>query len=111
MAGGRSWTGRQALERRLVDRLGSLADAVALARDARRAGARRRGRGAPVGRRGARGSSASRPGSVAALAPEPPLARAARSVAGALARSLLLAELGPVLALPEDWLEPARGAA
>ncbi len=105
VAGGRPWTGRQALERRLVDRLGTLADAVALART--RAGL------APddvveVRRSGVEATGLERlaTGVVAALAPEPPLARAG-GASPELSALLLLAELGPVLALPEDWLETA----
>ncbi len=50
VAAGRVWTGRQALEHRLVDRLGTLADAVAVARDAAGLGA---GDGVVVRRAGA----------------------------------------------------------
>lgn len=106
VAGGRVWTGRQAYERRLVDRLGTLADAVALART--RAGISP-GDAVEVRRTGAGDTRLERlaAGAVAALAPEPPLARAARS-SPELSALLVLAELGPVLALPEDWLEPAE---
>jgi protease-4 len=98
------WTGRQALERKLVDRLGTLADAVALARA--RAGIAP-GDVIEVRRSGAGSDSLSRlaSGAVAALAPEPPLARAAEA-APEISALLLLAELGPVLALPQEWLTP-----
>jgi protease-4 len=103
VAGGRVWTGRQALERRLVDRLGTLADAVALARE--RAGldpadvveVRRADDGAASLSRAISGAAAT-------LAPEPPLARAA-GASPEVSALLVLAELGPVLALPEGWFE------
>ncbi|HET8732178.1 MAG TPA: signal peptide peptidase SppA, partial [Anaeromyxobacteraceae bacterium] len=100
-AGGRVWTGRQAMERRLVDRLGTLADAIALARE--RAGlspdelvaVRRVSDGAASLTRAVSGAAE-------ALAPEPPLARIA-AASPELSALLALAELGPVLALPEAW--------
>lgn len=103
VAGGRVWTGRQALERRLVDRLGTLADAVALARE--RAGlapddavAVRRAED------GATSLSRALTGAAASLAAAPPLARAAEA-SPEVSALLVLAELGPVLALPVGWLE------
>jgi protease-4 len=107
VAGGRVWTGRQAVERRLVDRLGSLADAIALAREKARLGpgdlveVRRAG-----GRAGTLAALAS--GAVAEALPEPPLARAARALPE-LGAFLLLSELGPVLALPETWIPSSTG--
>jgi protease-4 len=101
------WTGRQALERRLVDRLGSLEDALALARE--RAGLRARdevevrrsraGGGGPLGLFEAAGR---------ALSPAPPLA-GLLSLVPELAAAALLAELGPVLALPVEWVAPEDG--
>lgn len=104
LAGGRVWTGRQAHERRLVDRLGSLGDAIALARQ--RAGLpaddwveirSEDGRGA-LSRLGADVAEE-------ALARDPLV----RALAGLpeLTALALLSEMGPVLALPEEWL-PAR---
>jgi protease-4 len=102
-AGGRVWTGRQALDRRLVDQLGSLSDAVAVARDRAKLGAgdlvlvRRAGGGAgPLG------------GALAKLAPSAPASGTAltRLVAAVpeLAALALVAELGPVVALPVEWV-------
>jgi protease-4 len=102
VAQGRIWTGQQALERRLVDRLGSLADAVALARE--RAGI------APSQ-------------DVAVRRLEPPrrlledldagiLAGPGSSLERILSRSpeirtaATLLEMGPVVALPLEWVEP-----
>jgi protease-4 len=106
VAGGRVWTGQQAVERRLVDRLGSLADAIALAREKARLGpgdhvtVRRAEAGAP----GLLSQLAS--GALAEALQEPPLVRAARAVPE-LSALVLLSELGPVLALPETWITPA----
>lgn len=102
VAQGRVWTGRQALERRLVDRIGSLSDAVALARE--RAGI-------------------AKSEDVALRILEPPRrllddleAGLSASSGSALERLLLrapevraaaaLLEMGPVVALPLGWLEP-----
>ena len=104
LAGGRVWTGQQALERRLVDRLGSLADAITLARE--RAGL---GAGDVVEVRRAEGRSGlGEVGRGLVTAPEPALLRAASSLPELRALALL-AELGPVLALPLDGL-PAGAA-
>jgi len=102
LAQGRVWSGSQALSLRLVDRLGSLRDAVALARQ--RAGI------PPVEEVEVRRMEAPRgllqeldlgvvqePQSwLAGLASRSPELRAAAA----------LAELGPVAALPAEWLEP-----
>lgn len=108
VAGGRVWTGAQALERRLVDRLGGLREAVALA--GARAGLRA---GEPVelrwlgGRRLSLASPLEALGALAAEAASPsPLARAVAAVPE-LRTAALLQELGPVVALPMEWLEPA----
>jgi protease-4 len=107
VAQGRVWTGRQALERRLVDRLGTLADAVSLARE--QAGLDPRD---PVlVRRGDAGEGTLQRAVAGALAAGadrragPSLARLAGAVPE-LPVLLLLADgdLGPVLALPEAWL-------
>jgi protease-4 len=105
VAEGRVWSGRAALERRLVDRLGSLEDAVALARE--RAGL---GPGAAVVVRRAdvEGEGLAGPFRAAAraLAGEAaPLARLADLVPEVRALALL-AEMGPLLALPLDWVDP-----
>jgi protease-4 len=100
IAGGRVWTGRQALERGLVDQLGSLADAIALARE--RVGldagdvvvVRRADGGRDLGELGLELAHT--------VAPPPALVRAAAALPELRALALL-SELGPVLALP---LEP-----
>jgi protease-4 len=105
VAGGRVWTGQQALERRLVDRLGTLADAVAAARG--RAGPA--ASDAVVRRAGAEGSLLDRIDLGQARAgTEPTLARLALA-SPELQALLMLADggLGPVLALPEEWVSPA----
>jgi protease-4 len=101
LARGRVWTGREAFERRLVDRLGSFEDAVALARERARLGPDaavelRRFDPRPGG------------GLLRVLAQEPPLAPALRTIP-TLRAALILAELGPVLALPPTWVEPGDG--
>jgi protease-4 len=104
IAGGRVWTGQQALDRRLVDALGSLHDAVALART--RAGL---GPGAHVEVRRS-GSGEGELGGVQ-LDIE---ATAARGVLGAAlalpeVRALAaLGEMGTVLALPVEWVRPGE---
>jgi len=106
-AQGRVFTGAQALERKLVDRLGSLADAVALAEG--RAGLSRADE-AEIRRIDPRDgfveevftgleSLAARGHPLSALAEKLPELRAAS----------LLSEMGPVLALPADWLGEAAG--
>jgi len=104
LAAGRVWTGRQALERHLVDRIGTLADAVAMAR----AAAGLHEREAAVRRSSAGGGMLERAGlgALVRAAPEPALARLARSTPE-LEALLVLSEagLGPVLALPEDWIQ------
>jgi protease IV len=108
-AGGRVWTGRQALERGLVDVLGSLEDAVVLA--VQRAGLDRR----DVSIRRAEGGEG--PGLLAGtlIHAAAPLSRgAAPAAARALARIPelraleVLSEMGPVLALPVEWVAPVR---
>jgi protease IV len=104
LAGGRVWTGRQAFDRRLVDRLGTLADAVALAREKAGLGA---GDLVEVRRAGAEGSRlATAAGALAATVPDGPLARVVDAIPELRAVALLL-ELGPVLALPEAWIDPS----
>ena len=104
VASGRVWTGSQALEHRLVDRIGTLADAVAMARAA--AGLHEADR--PTVRRAGAGTTMLDRlglGVLARAAPEPALSRLARA-APEVEALLVLSEagLGPVLALPEDWI-------
>jgi len=114
LAGGRVWTGAQALERKLVDRLGGLSEAVAVARE--RAGLSRDERVELVGLGG--DSRVRLEGPLAeAVAPlfevqgaEPALLRAAFAALPELRTAALLSELGPVLALPMEWLGPAGAA-
>jgi protease-4 len=111
VAGGRVWTGRQAAERGLVDGLGSLADAIALA--AEKAGVPRRD---VEVRRAGDGGEGSGLVSGALLRAAAPLARP--SATTPLERGLaalpevraleVLSEMGPVLALPVEWVAPAR---
>ncbi|BDG01975.1 signal peptide peptidase SppA [Anaeromyxobacter oryzae] len=102
VAGGRVWTGRQALDRRLVDAMGSLTDAIGLARDRALLG-----RSEWVEIRaddGDRGVLAQM--STAALAQVldvHPLARALAAVPE-LSALAVLCEIGPVVALPLDWI-------
>jgi len=103
VAGGRVWTGRQALERGLVDRLGTLADAVALAAQRARLAPRdfEVRRAGPVGRAGDLLAGA------AARATRGPVDRVIDAVPELRALSVL-SEMGPVLALPVEWVSPAR---
>ncbi|ACG72431.1 signal peptide peptidase SppA, 36K type [Anaeromyxobacter sp. K] len=105
VAGGRVWTGQQALERKLVDRIGTLADAIRLARE--RIGL------APddvveVRREDGGGALARVAGRALTAAPEPPLAGLARAFPE-LSALALLTEIGPVLAIPEEWVAPEAG--
>jgi len=106
VAAGRVWTGREALERHLVDRIGGLTEAVAMARAAAGLGEED---GAVLRRHGALHGMLPVLGleGVARASPEPPLSRLARQTPE-LAGLLLLGEggLGPVLALPDEWLGP-----
>ena len=104
IAGGRVWTGRQAFERRLVDRLGSLQDAIDIAKE--RAGLRARDvvlvrRARPMdGDLGAMVSSA-----VAATVPPDPVTRALAAIPEL--RALAVAsELGTIVAMPVEWVVP-----
>jgi len=113
VAGGRVWTGAQALDRKLVDRLGGLPEALEAARQ--RAGL---GRDEQVEVIGLGGRAELRlEGPLAeAVAPlltieegEPALLRAAAALPE-LRTAAVLAELGPVLALPLEWLGPGPAA-
>ncbi len=101
VASGRVWTGRQALERRLVDRLGTLADAIELACE--RAGLAP-GDALPRRADAARTLSLDLPSPTRAD-PGAALDRLVRDTPE-LEALLLLSEgsLGPLLALPEEWL-------
>jgi protease-4 len=108
VAGGRVWTGRQAAERGLVDALGTLHDALALASERARLGPgearvrRTEGGGGPGLLSGAvvRAAAQLRPAS-----PLEPLARALAAVPEVRALEVL-SEAGPLLALPLDPVEP-----
>ena len=102
VAGGRVWTGRQALERKLVDQLGGLGDAVAAARQ-------RAGFGpdevVEVRRIGGGWSDFRLSAGVKALAGGEPLLRRTAALFPELRTAALLLELGPMLALPVEWVE------
>jgi protease-4 len=99
-ASGRVWTGRQALERGLVDRLGSLEDALAIASE--RAGLPRGD--VKIRRAGRARVDGALAGALARNA-ETPVTRALGSVPEVRAL-FLLAEIGPVVALPVEWVVP-----
>ncbi len=109
LAGGRVWTGKQAHDRRLVDRLGSFEDALAIVRE--RIGV---APDEPLELRRASGGASGLPGLAAealagvaaAVAPQPALLRAAWDALPEVRAAALLAEMGPVLALPLPWAEP-----
>jgi protease-4 len=110
VAGGRVWTGKQAVERGLVDALGSLEDAIALA--AQGAGVPRRD--VEVRRaEGGEGSGLLAGALVRAAAPlsralEPaPLERAIAAIPEVRTLEVLSA-MGPILALPVEWVAPGR---
>lgn len=102
VAQGRVWTGQQAFERRLVDRLGGLADAVALARE--RAGippdeeveVRRLQRGGALWEEIDPGLPESPVGALVRILARSPELRAVEA----------MLEMGTVVALPEGWLGP-----
>jgi protease-4 len=102
-AGGRVWTGRQALERALVDRVGSLGDAVALA--AQRAGIARAD--AEVRRSEPDVGFGEMLSGALARSGRGPLEQALDAVPEVRALALL-SEMGPVLALPLEWVLPPR---
>lgn len=98
LAGGRVWTGAEALERRLVDRLGSLADAIALARERAHLDG---DEGVTIRRyEEGRGLLRSLSGSAA---PADTLAAAAQRVPE-IAAAALLAEIDAPVALPIEWV-------
>jgi protease-4 len=109
-AGGRVWTGRQAAERGLVDVLGTLQDAIALAAerariDPREAEVRRTG---GAGRQGLLAGALVRAAAPLARAPTAdPLARALAAVPEVRALEAL-SEMGPILALPLEAADAPR---
>jgi protease-4 len=104
IAGGRVWTGRQALEHHLVDQLGSLQDAIELAKQ--RAGLRARDlvqvrrSGRTDGDLGTMVSSA-----IAAAAPQDPVTRTLAAIPELRALSVM-SELGIIVAMPVEWVVP-----
>jgi protease-4 len=101
VASGRVWTGRQALERRLVDRIGSLRDAVELARER----ARLEPEDVVVVRTAKGGEGGRDPFAASLLDTSPsPLARVLAAVPELRALALV-SEFGTVLALPGEWVE------
>jgi protease IV len=105
VAGGRVWSGQQALDRRLVDQLGGLDDAVAVAR--RQAGLAE-DVVVEVRRVGGGWSDFKLSAAVAAVGGDEPLLRRAATLLPELRTAALLLELGPVLALPVEWVAPPR---
>ena len=103
VAGGRVWTGQQALARKLVDQLGGLDDAVAWAR--MRAGLRP-GDLVEVRRMAGGWRDFQLPAGMKGLAGDEPLLRRTAALFPELRTAALLLELGPVLALPLDWVGP-----
>jgi len=106
VAAGRVWTGKAALERGLVDRLGTLEDAIALARE--RAGL---GDDVVVRRSGEEGSALVRSlhATARAVAGGGEADAALRAI-GELAPDLhalaVLSAIGPVVAMPIEWVVP-----
>jgi len=104
VAGGRVWTGQQALARKLVDQLGGLDAAVAVARQ-------RAGLGpdqvVEVRRLGGGWSDFQLSDGMKSLAGDEPLLRRTAALFPELRTAALLLELGPLLALPVEWVEPA----
>ncbi len=101
VAGGRGWTGRQAAERGLVDRLGSFDDTIAMA--LARTGLRRD----EVAIRRAGGGAGDLLAAGAAALTEGPVERALGSIPEVRALAAI-SEMGPVLALPVEWVAPVR---
>lgn len=115
VAQGRVWTGRQALDRHLVDRLGSFEDALAIVRerigvapDAPLRVLRPGHRGLDLPGLAAGALGAVRTAAGVAAPPETALLRAAREALPDLRTAALLAEMGPVLALPVPWVVAAQ---
>jgi protease-4 len=104
LAAGRVWTGAQAFDRRLVDRLGTFVDAVALARE--KAGLDP-DEPFELRRFPAEPGTAARlvAGTLAAAEPGEGLLRTAASLPEVRAAAAL-AEMGPIVALPPEWIDP-----
>jgi len=98
---GRAFTGQQALERKLVDRLGSFQDAVALARQRARIPP-----GEEVEIRRLEPSGGFLEGISSGLLVEDGASALLARVPG-LGTALAVADMGPVVALPQDWLPGA----
>ena len=106
VASGRVWTGRQAQERRLVDGVGSLRDAIQLARERARLGKD----DVVIVRTAKGGAEAMDPFATGLLGASPsPLSRALAAVPELRALALV-SEMGPLLALPVEWLESDASA-
>ncbi len=101
VAGGRVWTGAQALQRGLVDQLGSLGDALALAQ--KKAGSAGEAPFEVVALEPEQGLLGRLPLAPLLAAREAPLERWAARIPEVRALSLL-EELGPVVALHPGWL-------
>jgi protease-4 len=102
VAQGRVWSGEQAFQRRLVDRLGTLADAVALAetRAGLSPGEAEVWRVEPSSGGLLEGFAAG----VEALSAEGSVLRAITARVPEIRAAAVLSELGPVLALPTPWV-------
>jgi protease-4 len=113
VARGRVWTGRQAQERRLVDGLGSLRDAIQLARERARLDAD----DVVIVRTAKGGADGPEPFAAELLgaASPAPLLRALAAFPEIRAL-VLVSEMGPLVALPLEWVEsgarepPGEGA-
>ncbi|HSN92133.1 MAG TPA: signal peptide peptidase SppA, partial [Anaeromyxobacteraceae bacterium] len=107
LAAGRVFTGQQAFDRRLVDRIGTLADALALAREKAGLAADEpfELRRFPAGPGGLARLAADALALVEPAEEEGSLLRAAADLPEV--RTLAaLAEMGPIVALPPEWVEP-----
>jgi protease-4 len=100
LAGGHVWTGQQALERKLVDSLGDLSQAVQLAKQRSGLGPEAEVR---VRRMGRGGGIFDLSEAESRLAGRNPLAGVARLLPEMRAAAAL-SELGPVVALPPGWV-------
>ncbi len=101
VAQGRVWTGAQALERRLVDRLGSLQDAIAVARERARIGP-----GEEVEVRRLEPSRSLLEEIDPMAEPRAGLLSRLLSRVPELRSTAALLEMGPVVALPQGWVAP-----
>ncbi len=104
VAQGRVWTGAQALEHQLVDRLGTLDDAVALAKERAGYGP---GDDLEVRRIEPEVGLLERLSSAVEQAREDPALLRLASRVPEIRAAALLSEMGPVVALPPGWLDGA----